>query len=97
MVKPIELSNVKSVYSGQPNTCYCGCAGKYYYAGAYKVQAGEERGYVVDNEEVSDCMVKKVVKYVNEHLDSAELYDDLYVTVPASKTREYTVYLKEAC
>lgn len=97
MLKPIELANVKSVYSGRPNTCYCGCAGKHYYASAYKVQAGEERGYGVNNEEVNDRMVAKVVKYVNEHLDSADVYDDLYVTVPVSKNREYTVYLKEVC
>ena len=99
-MKPIKIKDVVRVYSGKQHTCYCGCAGRYYVASAHVVEAGKERGYPVKpdeiSDEISDEMVKKVVTFVNRNLDIAERPKGFnFITVPYSKTKEYTVYLKD--
>ena len=63
---PLNLEKVTSVYSGKPNKCCCGCAGKHYYASATRARAGKARGYAVTDEDISDRMVKKVVAALNK-------------------------------
>ena len=69
----LTVERVLSVYSGQDGKCCCGCSGKHYYASVHVEAASKRRGYAVTPDEVSDQMVRKVVKIINAQ--SAELVD----------------------
>jgi hypothetical protein len=62
----IDISKVASAYSGKPG-CMCGCRGKYYYTTEHAKDAGKQRGYEVEDNEINDSMVKKVTKILNSH------------------------------
>jgi len=62
----IELANVASVYSGKDGKCCCGCAGKHTYASAHREWASQNRGYKVEDEDVSDRTVKLIVNKMNK-------------------------------
>lgn len=94
--KPIQLGNVLSVYSGESNHCCCGCAGKHYYPKARREEASKNRGYAVSDDEVNDYMVRKVVKFINDHMDEAAVLDGKCVTVDFSDSRWYIAYLAES-
>lgn len=49
---------VLKAYSGKPG-CACGCLGKYYYQKATQELGTKDRGYKVDDDEVSDVQVQK--------------------------------------
>jgi len=82
-----------SVYSGKAGKCCCGCAGKHYYASASRDEAGSDRGYPVRDEEVSDRMVSRVLKILEEtpgvehedEFDSVVIGNRLYVAYYAAK------------
>lgn len=63
---PIGLSNVRDVYSGKAGKCCCGCSGKYFYASQHRESGGRERGYPVTDDEISDRMIQKVTRMINE-------------------------------
>lgn len=64
----IDIKEVADVYSGKPG-CMCGCLGKYSYASDWVVEGGLNRGYPVEQEDVSDRSIKiisgKLMKYIN--------------------------------
>lgn len=53
--------SVPIVYTGKPG-CACGCRGTYRYRGATAKQAGRDRGYAVEPEEVNDVQVRRVLR-----------------------------------
>ena len=92
-IYPLEIEQVQSVYSGKDGECCCGCKGKHYYASKYRTEAGKDRGYAIDDDEISDRMIKKVTKIINEanitDIDDGDSY--LAVTIG---TRLYIAYLR---
>jgi hypothetical protein len=70
----ININDVMSVYSGENGMCCCGCAGKHTYASKYRKIASKDRGYRVDDEEISDRTVKLIVNKMNK-----------YLTIPGNK------------
>ena len=73
----------------------CGCSGTYRYASAHRKTAGKDRGYKVDDEEISDRRVKTVFNKMvkNAHL-GIEVIDNYIFTIEIG-SRQYTIYLKE--
>ncbi len=78
--KPIDINKVMSVYSGIDGKCCCGCSGKHSYALAHMHVAGIDRGYAIDDDEVSDRSVKIIVSKINANLVDAE-YAEGHVAV----------------
>ena len=62
-----------SVYSGRAGACCCGCAGKHYYASATRVQASHDRGYGVDDDEVNDKQVVRVLNIIKKNASALEV------------------------
>jgi len=72
----------------------CGCSGKYYYpSNVNKTAASQARGYDVDDDEISDGQVTRVLNVVNTNLDSAELEVGNYLAVNVNG-RDYFLYFK---
>lgn len=90
----IKIDNVVSVYVGKPNMCMCGCAGTYTYSEKHRVYASNKRGYQVQDKEVNDKKVKRVVKKVMNTKEELEIIDGYIFTTVIGKT-QYTVYCKE--
>jgi len=88
-----EIDDVECVYSGKPNTCMCGCAGKYFYSVKNREKASERRGYHVQDEELSDKFCIRVVKKFEVFSGDIENCDDKIFTIITSPTRQYTIYL----
>jgi hypothetical protein len=90
-----NLSNVLSVYSGRDGRCCCGCAGKHYYSSENQKAASKDRGYKVDDDEVNDKMVRKVVKILNNtDIMDRDCGNNHISTVVNG--RLYVVYFKKA-
>jgi hypothetical protein len=64
----ININNVMSVYSGKDGYCCCGCSGKHTYASKYCKIASEDRGYKVNEDEISDRTIKIIVNKMNKIL-----------------------------
>ena len=63
VIKKLTTEDVLSVYSGKNGRCCCGCAGEHYDGTLYQKETGRK---------VSDRMVKKVCRIINEAIDSGE-------------------------
>lgn len=85
-----KIENVMSAYSGKPGKCMCGCSGRYYYLKNNQVKAGQNRGYKVSDDEVSDRMVKKIFNAIfgSPCIEVIENY--IYTAIVDG--RKYTVY-----
>lgn len=65
-VKLAELNKIEKEqrvmcsYSGRPG-CMCGCNGKYSYTTKLRDFSGEDRGYSIDDDEISDVAVKRMI------------------------------------
>jgi len=55
---------IQSVYSGKPGCC-CGCLGTHYYTERLRKVASENRGYDIEDHEINERMIKKVVNLMN--------------------------------
>ena len=77
--EPIDVSKVEQAYSGKTDLCRCGCAGNYYDATNPKHLP----------------MIRKVVKFMNEHLSEVEVTDGYIFDTKFSDTRSYTVYYQD--
>ena len=73
----INVDNVVMVYSGKRNACCCGCSGKYSYTSKHRVEGAADRGYAVDDEDVSDRSVKIIVSKMNKQLDNVKVEHDI--------------------
>lgn len=90
----INLDTVASVYSGKAGRCCCGCSGKHTYASAHREWAGKNRGYAVDDDDVNDVVVKRLVNKLSK-LPVTELdIDNDYISYESPTGRLYVVYLK---
>jgi hypothetical protein len=89
----IDIESVYKVYSGKPNRCMCGCAGKYSYASKFQAYGGEDRGYEVDDDEVNDRTVRMFVKKVSES-DGVDVLNDSIYSVTIGN-RFYAIYTKK--
>jgi hypothetical protein len=89
-----KLEDVIDVYSGKDGKCCCGCAGEYCCAEAHQKLGGTKRSYKVDDDEVSDRMVKRVFNLVNGNSATKDLSEDQQTLVVGS--RLYMVMYKRA-
>lgn len=66
LVRSIDIDKalVASVYTGGMSKCACGCSGTHRYASAWRQWASDNRGYEVNEDEVSDRQVTRVVNKI---------------------------------
>jgi len=72
----ININDIECVYSGKSDTCYCGCAGKYFYNPDYVKQASKSRGYEVTSDEVDFKTVRRIVNKLNRNFSNVEVMDN---------------------
>jgi len=93
-LKDFNLDDVRSVYSGR-HGCMCGCLGKHTYASKFQVEGGKERGYRVDDDEVSDTVVARIVKRIQGFIASGEA-EKIFVSpkffAVDTANRSYVIY-----
>lgn len=82
-----------SVYSGKPGKCCCGCAGNHRYWRAHRIAAGKHRGYEVDEEDINDRQVARVLKLLQNWFALVE-YGGSYFAGEIDG-RLYIAYLKQ--
>ena len=58
-------------YSGRPG-CMCGCNGKYAYTSKLRKFSGKNRGYSIDDDEISDVAVKRMITKFKKLLKEGE-------------------------
>lgn len=104
LLAAVTPADVMSAYEGEANTCYCGCAGEYFYNSLHVEVAGKDRGYDVDPEDVNDEMVEDILQTVKDSFDPED-EDSYNIQEEADKGfvthftavvggTSYTVYLK---
>jgi len=86
----IKKEDVLKAYSGHPG-CACGCLGKYYYRKTTQELGTKDRGYKVDDDEVSDVQVRRIVNIMNANWDKVQDFGGCF-HFEKSKSRVYTVY-----
>jgi hypothetical protein len=86
-----DFAKVTSVYSGIAGRCCCGCSGKHYYKNEARELAGKSRGYEIDDDEINDSMVKKVINKIQENISNSENMDT-YISIEIGK-RLYVAYI----
>jgi len=59
-------------YSGKPG-CMCGCNGKYSYKESMRKWASKSRGYEIDDDEISDVAVKRMINKFKKLLSNPEI------------------------
>ena len=89
----LQWENIVSGYVGKPG-CRCGCNGDYFYTNHNKIIGGKERGYVVEDFELNDLKVKRIVNKLLKNYSGVENIDD-YIFNFEVGNRVYTIYLKE--
>ena len=90
-MKAFDFTKVTSVYSGKANRCCCGCSGKHYYKNETRKEAGKNRGYEIEDEEISDSMVKRIIKKIQENSNIAD-NQKTYISIELSE-RLYIAYI----
>ena len=87
----LTTDDVNSVYSGKAGHCACGCAGKHSYSSAHRAFASKWRGYRVEDEEINDRMVARVLRILQANPSSEVLSTECaHVEIGA---RLYVIYL----
>jgi hypothetical protein len=86
----MDISNITRVYNGKIG-CMCGCLGKYTVNPEYREQVGRERGYDVNDDEVSERTIKIIAKKVLSNPDV--VYEGNYAFVRSNRMQ--VVYFKE--
>jgi hypothetical protein len=66
-----NVEKVMRVYSGKPG-CACGCNGIYRTNPQYIEEAGKDRGYPIQADELNMTQVKKITKLFNENIALVE-------------------------
>jgi hypothetical protein len=90
----IEIGQVSSVYVGKPNSCMCGCSGKYSYTSINREWSGKNRGYKVDDEDINDMKVLRVIAKMKKHETEGIIQGVSYYDLTIGKT-EYVIHMKE--
>jgi hypothetical protein len=86
----MDISNITRVYNGKIG-CMCGCLGKYTVNPEYREQVGRERGYDVNDDEVSERTIKIIAKKVLTNPDV--VYEGNYAFVRSNRMQ--VVYFTE--
>jgi hypothetical protein len=90
-----KLEDVVSVYSGKPG-CMCGCLGIYKYSSIHQEYASENRGYKVEESEISDIAVKRMFNKFAKNLDQVKQYKGIdYIYFIDTDTRTNVIYFKK--
>lgn len=82
---------ILSVYSGRRG-CACGCRGKHYVNSKHAAAVAAEWGYPVDSADVSDVMVRRVLKKLQAN-QTTEVQDERIVHAEIGE-RLYLAYLR---
>lgn len=90
----LDIDKVASVYSGKANKCCCGCSGKYYYAKKFQEWSSKNRGYPVNDEDVNDRQVKRIVNKLNKNIEKLESDSNWFCLTEGN--RWYIAYYGEA-
>ena len=86
-------------YTGRPG-CMCGCSGKYSYKKSMRKWASKARGYKVDDDEISDVAVKRMINKFKkllsqgEELVYAESFSDEGYFFYETETRYNAIYFR---
>ena len=87
-------------YNGRPG-CMCGCNGKYSYTKKLQEFSGKNRGYSVDDEEISDIVVKRMINRFKKLLKDGDEVKFSQETCKGegyffykTPTRYYAIYFK---
>lgn len=67
-VTELTFNDVLSVYSGKDGKCCCGCAGKHSYNSKHRAEGAKTRGYAVDDDDVNDKMIARVLTLVRKQV-----------------------------
>ena len=95
-VPVVDVDDVISVYSGKTGACCCGCSGKHSYASKYRARGGAARGCKLQDSDISDLTVKRIVGKINRSCMSEPQTTSLreqYMTAVIGK-RLYIAYFK---
>ena len=87
-------ADVMSVYSGKAHRCCCGCSGNHRYAAAHRNVASKHRGYTVEDKEVNDVQVRRVLRILQKNAGTAHGGGGHFAVVIGE--RLYVVYLLPA-
>lgn len=99
LVESLSIGDLYSTYSGERGACMCGCSGKYSYISSTAKEAGEDRGYAVEADEINDRSAKVILNKVKalaaEYPNRVEV-GSCYVNVMVNTSRQYVLYPSEA-
>jgi len=98
----MTIKDVASVYVGRQDGCRCGCLGDYTYPSDRVDEAGEDRGYKINDDEVDDSRIQRVInkakKLEKRGIDVGFKDKDNtipeYYNVENEKGRVYTIYMR---
>src|SRR5258708_7776573 len=71
-ISKLDTADVVKVYSGKASCC-CGCSGNYRYNSEHVALGSDRRGYKVDEVEMNDAQVRRVLKIIQENPSGAEI------------------------
>jgi hypothetical protein len=91
----VDISKVTRVYNGKFG-CMCGCIGKYSVNPEYREEVGQERGYDVGDDEVSERSVKIIAKKVLSNPNVVYNEDYAIVDDKATGRRQVVYFTKQA-
>lgn len=94
----IDRSRVLKVYTGKRG-CMCGCEGEYRYPKAMQAEGTKRRGYSVDDDEIDDGEVTRVVNEVSASaiVEVADtVFNETVYLVDSNTGRRMAVYVKNA-
>lgn len=86
----LTTDNVMSVYSGRDGKCCCGCAGNHRYNSKHREAATKNRGYAVDDDDINDKQVKRVLTLLQDNYQHVEAGGNHFSLVVGE--RIYVVY-----
>jgi hypothetical protein len=89
-LRTLTVEEVMSVYSGTAGRCCCGCAGHHRYSRKLRVSASRDRGYKVEDDEINDGQVRRVLGILQKNIERAEAGSNHFSVELGS--RLYVVY-----
>ena len=87
----LTAADVVAVYSGKPG-CACGCRGKYSYSSEHRARASKHRGYRVEDDEISDRNVTRILNLMKANANDVQYIEDGIYVFDLHENRTYTLY-----
>ena len=90
------VGEVSKAYSGKPG-CMCGCKGRYYVCEHAREVSEEERGYKLDDDDVSDKQVLRILRLVQAEAACGTVeFGDTYAYAEVNDgKRAYAIYFED--